>query len=104
MITWRIGTVLSTGKRWRGATELTITLDRPLTETSDHPPVREVRALAYTHLVGDPEPGDALLVNVSALARDLGTGGYALVIGPASRLGEPLTDLPADPPLSLIHI
>ncbi|MBO0610222.1 DUF3866 family protein [Myceligenerans salitolerans] len=109
MITWRIGTVLSTGKRWRGATELTITLDRPLTLTPHDPatptrPVHEVRALAYTHLVGNPEPGDALLVNVTALARGLGTGGYALVIGPASRLGEPLTDLPADPPPGPGHL
>ncbi|MBE1874915.1 DUF3866 family protein [Myceligenerans pegani] len=104
MITWRIGTVLSTGKRWRGATELTVTLDRPLTETPGDTPVHEVRALAYTHLVGDPEPGDALLVNVSALARGLGTGGYALVVGPASRLGEPLTDLPADPPPGPGHL
>ncbi|GAB3167366.1 DUF3866 family protein [Myceligenerans halotolerans] len=114
MITWRIGTVLSTGKRWRGATELTILLDRPLTATPDDTPgtpetepgspVHQVRALAYTHLVGNPEPGDALLVNVSALARGLGTGGYALVVGPASRLGEPLTDLPADPPPGPGHL
>ncbi|RPF21544.1 DUF3866 family protein [Myceligenerans xiligouense] len=116
MITWRIGTVLSTGKRWRGATELTVTLDRPLTAAPDDTPhtgtgdpapgspVHEVRALAYTHLVGNPEPGDALLVNVSALARGLGTGGYALVVGPASRFGEPLTDLPADPPPGPGHL
>lgn len=113
MITWRIGTVLSTGKRWHGATELTVALDRPLTAAPDDTadagpapgtPVHEVRALAYTHLVGNPEPGDALLVNVSALARGLGTGGYALVVGPASRLGEPLTDLPADPPPGPGHL
>lgn len=52
-----------------------------------------VRALAYTELVGDPTVGDALLLNVSALARGLGTGGYALVVGPAS----PGTHLPPDP-------
>ncbi|MCL1870660.1 MAG: DUF3866 family protein [Promicromonosporaceae bacterium] len=45
-----------------------------------------VRALAYTDLVGDPHPGDTLLLNCSALARNLGTGGYALVVGPVGTL------------------
>ncbi|GAB4085561.1 DUF3866 family protein [Myceligenerans cantabricum] len=97
MITWRIGTVLSTGKRWRGATELITALDRPLPSTDQDTGPSEVRALAYTDLVGDPQPGDALLLNVTALARGLGTGGYALVVGPASRHGEPLADVPPDP-------
>jgi hypothetical protein len=49
-----------------------------------------VRALAYPHVVGDPQVGDRVLLNVSALARGLGTGGYALVVA--------LPDaLPADP-------
>lgn len=51
-----------------------------------------VRALAYPGLVGDLRPGDAVLLNVSALARGLGTGGYALVVAP----GSP-DRLPADP-------
>ncbi len=57
----------------------------------------EVRALAYTDLVGSPEPGDAVLLNVSALARGLGTGGFALVIA----LPE---SLPADPPPGPGHL
>lgn len=94
-MTWRIGTVISTGKAWRGARELEVTLDRPLPGARDDGatgPVT-VRALAYTDLVGDPATGDALLLNVSALARGLGTGGYALVVGPASAG----TTLPPDP-------
>ncbi len=51
-----------------------------------------VRALAYPELVGTPEVGDPVLLNVSALARGLGTGGYALVVAPGSP-GR----LPADP-------
>lgn len=51
-----------------------------------------VRALAYPALVGLPQPGDPVLLNVSALARGLGTGGYALVVAPGSA-GR----LPADP-------
>ena len=56
------------------------------------PPRTEVRALAYPQLVGDPAVGDRVLLNVSALARGLGTGGYALVVaGPP--LAEPHREL-----------
>ncbi|MCL2424030.1 MAG: DUF3866 family protein [Micrococcales bacterium] len=40
----------------------------------------QVKALAYPQLVGPVEPGAAVLLNVSALVRGLGTGGYALVV------------------------
>ncbi|MEV0891144.1 DUF3866 family protein [Promicromonospora sp. NPDC050262] len=113
MMTWRIGTVISTGKSWRGALELQVTLDRPLPGMAADGPVGgasggydgttgplTVRALAYTDLVGEPAPGDALLLNVSALARGLGTGGYALVVGPA----VPGTTLPADPAVGPGHL
>ncbi|WP_026365679.1 DUF3866 family protein [Promicromonospora sukumoe] len=106
MMTWRIGTVISTGRSWAGALELEVTLDRPLpgraaegTADGAAGPLT-VRALAYTDLVGQPATGDALLLNVSALARGLGTGGYALVVGPAAAG----TDLPADPPVGPGHL
>ncbi len=67
------------GTRWTGAVELRVRVDGA-----------EVRALAYPRLVGEPAVGDRVLLNVSALARGLGTGGYALVVGPAGTL-------PADP-------
>jgi len=51
----------------------------------------EVRALAYPALVGTPEVGDDVLLNVTAQQMGLGTGGYALVIAIPDRL-------PADPP------
>ena len=49
-----------------------------------------MRALAYPDLVGDPVPGDRVLLNVGALVMGLGTGGYALVVALPDRL-------PADP-------
>lgn len=49
-----------------------------------------VRAVAYPELVGEPEPGDRVLLNVGALVMGLGTGGYALVVALPDRL-------PADP-------
>ncbi|MFI2364304.1 DUF3866 family protein [Promicromonospora sp. NPDC019610] len=99
MMTWRIGTVISTGKSWPGALELQVTLDRPL-PGDDASGSLTVRALAYTDLVGEPAAGDTLLLNVSALARGLGTGGYALVVGPAA----PGTTLPPDPVVGPGHL
>ncbi|WP_146819070.1 DUF3866 family protein [Actinotalea fermentans] len=79
MITWRNGEVVSLGTRWAGAQELTA-------ETADG----TVRALAYPAIVGDVAVGDRVLLNVTALARGLGTGGYALVVARPDAL-------PADP-------
>ncbi|OCI30344.1 hypothetical protein OERS_30020 [Oerskovia enterophila] len=91
---------MSRGRGWQGAQELTVELDEPLPATAgpgaqERP--RTVRALAYPQLVGDPQVGDRVLLNVSALARGLGTGGYALVVA--------LPDaLPADPPAGPGHL
>jgi hypothetical protein len=68
-------------RRWRGAVELDVALERR------HPgDPSSVRALAYPPLVGEPEVGDAVLLNVNALALGLGTGGYALVVALPDRL------------------
>lgn len=68
-------------RRWHGAVELDVAVDDGGT----------LRALAYPSLVGEPEPGDRVLLNVGALVMGLGTGGYALVVALPERL-------PADPP------
>lgn len=86
MITWRIGTVVSLGAAWTGARELTV-------ETAEG----SVRALAYPGLVGEPLVGDRVLLNVSALVRGLGTGGYALVVARPDAL-------PPDPPAAPGHL
>ncbi len=57
----------------------------------------EVKALAHPDLVGTPRPGNRVLLNTSALARGLGTGGYALVVALPD-------DLPADPPAGPGHL
>ena len=80
MVRWRAGTVSAVRRQWRGAAELDVA-------TADGP----VRALAYPDLVGAPQPGDRVLLNVGALVMGLGTGGYALVVALPDRL-------PADPP------
>jgi hypothetical protein len=61
--------------------ELTVAVER----RSEREP-GELRALAYPHLVGTPEPGDRVLLNVGALALGLGTGGYAFVVAVPDRL------------------
>ncbi|MFK3985580.1 DUF3866 family protein [Micromonospora sp. NPDC050397] len=81
MVRWRSGTVTAVRRQWRGAVELEVTL----------PDGSSIRALAYPALVGTPEPGDRVLLNVGALLMGLGTGGYAHVVALPDRL-------PADPP------
>jgi len=77
MIRWRRGETLRIRRTWPGAVELDVRV-----EGEDG----ERRALAYPELVGRPEPGDALLLNTTALAMGLGTGGYALVVAIPDRL------------------
>src|SRR4051794_34428453 len=45
-----------------------------------------MRALAYPSVVGTPEVGDDVLLNTTAWAQHLGTGGYAMVIAIPDRL------------------
>ena len=77
--------MVSRGAAWSGAQEVRVRLDAGA-RSAPEPPARvlpagtEVRALAYPALTGDPAVGDRVLLNVSALARGLGTGGYALVV------------------------
>ncbi|HEU4908861.1 MAG TPA: DUF3866 family protein [Propionibacteriaceae bacterium] len=73
MIIWADGTVTSVRAQWRGAVELTVA-------RRDAGQGTEVSALAYTDLMAAPTVGDRVLLNVAALERGLGTGGYALVI------------------------
>lgn len=81
VIRWRHGETLRTVREWPGAIELQVRIEG---EPGEH------RALAYPSLVGTPRPGDAVLLNTTALAQRLGTGGYALVVAVP---GRP----PADP-------
>ncbi len=84
---WRSGVVVSLGRSWTGAQEL----EAELADGS------KVRALAYPQLVGSPEVGMNVLLNVTALRRGLGTGGYALVVAFPQHL-------PADPPTGPGHL
>lgn len=84
MVRWRSGTVTAVRRRWRGAVELDVRIGGAELGV-------DVRALAYPALVGEPEPGDRVLLNTGALAMGLGTGGYAMVVALPDRL-------PPDPP------
>ncbi|MDL4777010.1 MULTISPECIES: DUF3866 family protein [Thermomonosporaceae] len=76
MIRWRKGTVEGIRREWPGAVELNVSIG----DDGTH------RALAYPELVGRPEPGDTVLLNTTALAMGLGTGGYAMVVAIPDRL------------------
>jgi hypothetical protein len=75
VIRWRKGTVVKIRREWPGAVELDVEIE------NDGP----ARALAYPALVGSPEPGDGVLLNTTALALGLGTGGYAMVVAVPDR-------------------
>jgi hypothetical protein len=62
-----------------------------------------VRALAYPALTGSPRVGDRVLLNISALAAGLGTGGYAFVVAIPDRL-PPDPDSPDSPASDSGHI
>jgi hypothetical protein len=88
VIRWRWATVDRIRRQWHGSIELDVAVEarRP-----DDP--AQARAIAYPALVGAPEPGDRVLVNLNALALGLGTGGYALVVAVPDRL-PPDVDAP----------
>lgn len=85
MIRIRGGVVGEVVREWAGALEVTVHLGDG----------EAVRALAYSEVVGVPDVGERVLVNVTALERGLGTGGLALVVALPDR---PDDRQPAGPP------
>lgn len=77
----RRGTVLATIEARRGALELEVELEG-----------ERAAALAYPDLVGPIGRGDVVLLNTSAVALGLGTGGFHLVVavegGPDTEIGH----------------
>jgi Protein of unknown function (DUF3866) len=92
VIIWADGTVTALRGQWKGAVELTVAR-RDATAA-------EVPALAYTDLMTPPAIGDRVLLNVAALERGLGTGGYALVIAVLDSAGR----VTAQPPQPSGHL
>jgi hypothetical protein len=89
VIHWREATVERLCEEWPGAATFDVALRGPTNEM--------IPALAYTDLVGTPQPGDRVLLNVGALDRGLGTGGLALIVAIPDRL-------PADPKSTPGHV
>ncbi len=83
MILWREGRVVSLDREWDGALECTVDVLNPASGAWT-----PIAALAYPHLVGRLRPGDAVLLNTTALEAGLGTGGYAFVVAPRDRLPD----------------
>ncbi len=71
-------------REWPGAVELDVVLDGEGGEAGEGG--AEIRALAYPAVVGSAQVGDVVLLNTTALAQGLGTGGYALVVAVPDRL------------------
>jgi hypothetical protein len=75
VIRWRSATVVSVGGAAGGVVSMVAALDDG-----------EVDAIAYADVVGTPQPGDRVLLNVTALELGLGTGGVAMVVAIPDRL------------------
>jgi len=67
--------VSSVHREWAGVVEVVV-------DTDEGP----LPAIAYPAMVGRPQVGDRALLNTTALALGLGTGGYAMVIALPDRL------------------
>jgi Protein of unknown function (DUF3866) len=92
MIQWREGRVARVRSRWSGVVELDIDIiGAPGSGWAS------CRALAYPALVGEPAPGELVLLNTTALEAGLGTGGHAFVVAVPHRI-------PVDPPLGPGHL
>jgi Protein of unknown function (DUF3866) len=91
VIIWAEGQVSEIRASWSGAVEV-------VAERLDG--AGTCRALAYTDLVPAPTVGDRLLLNVAALERGLGTGGYALVVAVLDGVGH----LKGQPPQPRGHL
>jgi len=94
---------VSFGAAWRGAVELVVEVDGtfdPEGTVADDAPTRRsagptrVRALAYPEIVGPMDVGGRVLLNVTALDRGLGTGGYALVVARTDHVPADLARAP----------
>ena len=93
MIHWRKGIVSTIRSTRPGYTEVEADIDQALPGTT----ITHIRAIAYTEAVGTPQLGDTVLLNVSALAKRLGTGGFGLIVALPNAL-------PADPPEGPGHL
>lgn len=83
VLRWRYGTVTEVRREWHGSCEVEVSI-----QTRQPDDRQSARALAYTPLVGTPRVGDRVLLNCNALAKGLGTGGYALIVAIPDRLPE----------------
>ncbi|WP_415645118.1 DUF3866 family protein [Stackebrandtia soli] len=83
MLRWRYGTVTKLRRSWRGCAEVEVSIVKRSGDDRE-----TARALAYTEMVGEPREGDRVLLNCNALAKGLGTGGYALIVAIPDRLPE----------------
>jgi hypothetical protein len=93
VIIWADGTVTAVREQWKGAVEVTVARRDAIDEAA-------VPALVYTDLMPAPVVGDRVLMNVAALERGLGTGGYALVIAVLDAEGR----VAAQPPQPTGHL
>ncbi|MDO5747348.1 MAG: DUF3866 family protein [Actinomycetaceae bacterium] len=86
---FREGTITSIESSWPGVCDTLVTITKAPKDAELLLPDTTIRAIGYTKLIGELSQGDKVRLEASALAKSLGTGGYATI---TARLG----DLPSD--------
>ena len=76
---WRDGVVEQLHSTWGGCAMVWVRIEAAPTNASVYLPGEKVKALLYTDLFGQAQIGERVRIEVSALARSLGTGGHAMV-------------------------
>ena len=76
---WRDGVVEQLHSTWGGCAMVWVRIEAAPANARVYLPGEKVKALLYTDLFGQAQIGERVRIEVSALARSLGTGGHAMV-------------------------
>lgn len=88
--------VIELTRSWKGAQTLRVQVTAAPANAIEFLPGENLRAIAYPDLVGSIRVGELLRIDCSAMAKGLGTGGYATVLATAT--------LPADELVEVGHV
>lgn len=84
----RDGKVLSLDKQWDGCAQITVMITKAPPSATMLGVGTEIRAVFYPNMVGNVRVDDTVRLECSALAKSLGTGGYAMVQAIINRLPD----------------
>lgn len=86
--------VTKVARKWNGSGEVNVTVIDAPDKATDILPGAKLTALYFTHIVGEVFAGDTVRIECSPVAKNLGTGGYAMVTATLNSL--PSDTMPPD--------